>query len=68
MKNPSKTRKPMTIAEMADEVYSRGSGASGPELSDLVTQIMKANGYDPQDAVIRREIGEEFRSLYRRAS
>ena len=59
---------PLTVEQMAEEVWKRGVGASGPQLSDLVTEVMKSNGNDPQDPLVRGEIGKIFRTLLRRAS
>jgi hypothetical protein len=56
-----------TVGEMAEEIYRRGIDASGPELSDLVTEVMKSGGYDPQDGDVRREIGKLFKSFSGRA-
>ena len=57
-----------TPVEMADEVYEKGAGASGPELSNIVSEVMKANGYNPQDKPVRLDIGKNFRLLCRRLS
>ncbi len=52
-----------TPEEMAEDIHAASRGASGPELADLVSKIMKENGYAPQDPVVRNQIGASFRRL-----
>lgn len=51
------------VDDMARTLYVEGTGMSGPELSDLVSKILKDGGYSPQDTETRKALGRAYQAL-----
>ncbi len=57
-----------TIEEMADELYRTAVGKSSEEMREVVTKILKGNGYNPKDRAVTDALKRAFIETRERVS
>lgn len=58
-------KKKMTVKQMAEKIYVDSDGASASELASIVSRVMERNGDNPSDLELRKQIGVEYKNLFR---